>query len=51
VIVELHFADKRGNFFGTLTMANKQDFATKLLEEGLAMIHLQGAKQNIPCLD
>ena len=51
VTVELHFADKRGNFFGTLTMANKTDFATKLLEEGLAMIHLQGtSKYTIPCL-
>ena len=40
VTVELYQADKRGNFFGSLTMSNKQDFATKLLEEGLAQIHL-----------
>ena len=50
VTIELFFADKRGNFFGTLTMANKSDFATKLLEEGLAMVHVQG-KSIIPGLD
>ena len=48
--IEIFFADKRGNFFGTLTLSNKSDFATKLLEEGLAMIHLQG-KQAVPSLD
>ena len=42
VTVELFFADKRGNFFGTITMANKTDFATKLLDEGLAKVYLQG---------
>ena len=32
-------------------MANKSDFATRLLEEGLAMVHLQGGpKQMIPNL-
>jgi hypothetical protein len=52
VTVELSFADKRGNFFGVLTMGNKIDFATRLLEEGLAMIHLQGGpKQHVPNLD
>jgi len=40
VIVELFFADKRGSFFGTVTIPNKGDFAAKLLEEGLAMTHL-----------
>ena len=40
VTVELHFADKRGNFFGVIIMSNKVDFATKLLEEGLAMVHI-----------
>lgn len=42
VTIEICFADKRGNFFGSLTMANKTDFATKLLEEGLAMVQLIG---------
>lgn len=42
VTVELFFADKRGNFFGTITMSNKTDFATKLLDEGLAKVYLQG---------
>ena len=42
VTVELYFADKRGTFFGTVTMANKTDFALRLLEEGLAQTHLQG---------
>ena len=36
VVVELFFADKRGTFFGTVTMANKTDFSMKLLDEGLA---------------
>lgn len=42
VTVELFFADKKGNFFGTVTMANKTDFAMKLLDEGLAKVYLQG---------
>jgi len=36
VTVELLFADKRGTFFGNLKMPNKNDFAVKLCEEGLA---------------
>ena len=36
VTVELAFADKRGTFFGNLTMPNRSDFAVKLCEEGLA---------------
>ena len=40
VTVELFFADKKGNFFGTVTMANKTDFAMKLLDEGLAKVYL-----------
>lgn len=47
VTVEIHFADKRGNFFGTLTMANKVDFAIRLLEEGLAMVHVQGGPKQV----
>lgn len=42
VQIELYFADKRGNFFGTLVMPNKADFSVKLLEVGLASIHLEG---------
>ena len=52
--MELLFADKRGNFFGTVTMANKTDFALKLLDEGLAKVYLQGnsrAPSNMPALE
>jgi staphylococcal nuclease domain-containing protein 1 len=42
VTVELYFADKRGSFFGTISVQNKGDFAVKLLDEGLAQVHLQG---------
>jgi staphylococcal nuclease domain-containing protein 1 len=42
VNVEIFNTDKRGNFFGVLTLANKLDFATMLLEEGLAMVNIQG---------
>lgn len=45
VTVELFNTDKRGNFFGVLTMLNKLDFATMLLEEGLAMIHMPGGSK------
>ena len=40
VTVELYFADKRGAFFGTISIQNKGDFAVKLLEEGLAEVYL-----------
>ena len=36
--VEICFADKRGSFFGYLTMPNKSNFATKLVEAGLAQV-------------
>ena len=36
VIVEPEFADKRGSFFGSVTLNNKNDFALMLIEEGLA---------------
>jgi endonuclease YncB( thermonuclease family) len=36
VVVEPDFADKRGSFFGTVTMSNKKDFGLLLVQEGLA---------------
>ena len=42
ISVHLAFADKRGTFFGNVTMPNKNDFAVKLCEEGLAQTHMQG---------
>lgn len=36
VEVTLFSVDKRGAFFGTVSMPNKSDFAIRLLEEGLA---------------
>jgi endonuclease YncB( thermonuclease family) len=36
VVVEPDFADKRGSFFGTVTMTNKKDFGLMLIQEGLA---------------
>ena len=45
VTVELMFADKRGTFFGNLTMPNKSDFAVKLCEEGLAQTYHQGSNK------
>jgi endonuclease YncB( thermonuclease family) len=36
VVVEPDFADKRGSFFGTVTLTNKKDFALMLVQEGLA---------------
>ena len=41
ISVELAFADKRGTFFGNVTMPNRNDFAVKLCEEGLAQTYLQ----------
>lgn len=50
VTVELLFADKRGTFFGNLKMPNKNDFAVKLCEEGLAQTYLQGYNTKPPVL-
>jgi endonuclease YncB( thermonuclease family) len=36
VIVEPHFADKKGSFFGTVQLTNKKDFGLMLVQEGLA---------------
>lgn len=45
VIVEIDFADKRGTFFGSVSLSgNKQDFSEKLLGEGLAHINIVGYK-------
>lgn len=33
---EIVAADKRGSFFGYLTLSNKSNFAEKLVEQGLA---------------
>jgi len=50
VTVELLFADKRGTFFGNLKMPNKNDFAVKLCEEGLAQTFMQGDREKPPVL-
>jgi hypothetical protein len=44
----LFSADKRGSFFGTVMMSNKQDFSLKLLEEGHAKIHVMGNERRLP---
>jgi len=36
VVVDLDSADKRGTFFGTLSLSNKDDFGMMLIKEGLA---------------
>ena len=44
VVVEPDFADKRGSFFGSVTLANKKDFALMLISEGLAEVSVIGNK-------
>lgn len=44
VVVEPEFCDKRGNFFGTLTLKNKKDFGVMLIQEGLAMVSVVSNK-------
>ena len=44
VVVEPDFADKRGSFFGTVTLTNKKDFALMLVQEGLAQVSIIGNK-------
>lgn len=48
-MVEPDFADKRGTFFGTVTLSNKKDFGLMLVQEGLAEVSVIGNKapQNI----
>jgi endonuclease YncB( thermonuclease family) len=42
VIVEPDFVDKRGTFFGTITLNNKNDLGLMLIEEGLAQVSVIG---------
>lgn len=44
VVVEPDFADKRGSFFGTVTLSNKKDFGLMLIQEGLAQVSVFGNK-------
>jgi endonuclease YncB( thermonuclease family) len=44
VIVDLDFADKRGTFFGQLSLTNKSDFGLLLVQEGLAQVNIIGNK-------
>lgn len=48
VTIELFSQDKRGTFFGTLQMPSKQDFALKLVEEGLAQVSQSGIEKRMP---
>lgn len=48
VTVELFNADKRGTFFGSVQMSNKQDFSMKLLEEGHAKVFTMGNERRLP---
>jgi staphylococcal nuclease domain-containing protein 1 len=43
-VVEPDFADKRGSFFGTVTLSNKKDFGLLLIQEGLAQVSIIGNK-------
>lgn len=47
VVVEPDFADKRGSFFGSVTLSNKKDFALMLVQEGLAEVSVIGNKAPI----
>lgn len=54
VIVDLEFADKRGTFFGTVSLKNtKEDFGLMLVQNGLAEISVIGNKapENISLLE
>jgi len=44
VVVEPDFADKRGTFFGSITLSNKKDLALLLVQEGLAEVSILGNK-------
>ena len=45
VVVDLEFADKRGTFFGTVTLKNsKEDFGLMLVQNGLAEISIIGKR-------
>ncbi len=44
VVVEPEFADKRGTFFGTITLTNKKDFGLMLVQEGLGQVSIIGHK-------
>lgn len=48
VQVELYSADKKGNFFGTVTTPSKHDFSLKLVEEGLAQCFQHGSERRMP---
>lgn len=48
VQVELYSADKKGNFFGTVTTPSKHDFSLKLVEEGLAQCYQHGSERRMP---
>lgn len=47
MVVEPDFADKRGSFFGSVTLSNKKDFALMLVQEGLAEVSVIGNKAPI----
>jgi endonuclease YncB( thermonuclease family) len=44
VTVEPDFVDKRGSFFGTVTLSNKKDFGLILVEEGLGEVNIVAGK-------
>jgi len=45
VVVDLDFADKRGTFFGTVSLKNsKEDFGLMLVQNGLAEISIIGKR-------
>ncbi len=44
VVVDLDSADKRGTFFGTLSLSNKDDFGMMLIKEGLAQVNVMGGR-------
>lgn len=48
VTVEIYSADKRGTFYGTVLTPSKQDFSLKLVEEGLASVHIMGNEKRMP---
>jgi hypothetical protein len=43
--VDVEFADLRGNFFGSLSLKNKNDFGMMIIEEGLGQVNIVGNKK------
>jgi hypothetical protein len=44
VVITVDSADKRGTFFGSLTLKNKLDYSLMLIETGLAEVSIMGNK-------